>query len=66
MTIVYEDFIARYDDTVRDVLAFVGAPAAPIPAPSYARLADDVSDRWYARYLAERGQNERTGPGRSG
>jgi trehalose 2-sulfotransferase len=52
-TIVYEDFIARYADTVRDVLAFLGAPAVAIPAPSYARLADDLSERWYRRYCDE-------------
>jgi LPS sulfotransferase NodH len=56
LTIVYEDFIARYEHTLRDVLAFLEAPdhqSLAIPAPSFAPIADDIAEQWYARYCAE-------------
>jgi trehalose 2-sulfotransferase len=57
-TIVYEDMIASYERTVRDVLDFVGVPGREglaIPAPALARLADDLSEAWYQRYLHDGG-----------
>jgi LPS sulfotransferase NodH len=56
-TIVYEDFIARYEQTLRDVLAFLEVPShesLAIPSPSFAPTADDIAEQWYARYCAER------------
>jgi LPS sulfotransferase NodH len=55
-TIVYEDFVARYDETVKDVLAFLDVPAhqsVVVPRPAFAAASDDVSQRWYDRYCAE-------------
>jgi trehalose 2-sulfotransferase len=53
-TVVYEDLIASYEATVRGLLRFLdlpgGAPAA-IPAPAFERLADEVSEDWYLRWL---------------
>jgi len=50
-TIVYEDLIARFEPTVREVLAFLELPApAAIPAPAFAPLADAVSETWVERY----------------
>jgi trehalose 2-sulfotransferase len=56
-TIVYEDFIAAYEETVRGVLGFLqlpGAATVPVPAPSFDRLADAVSESWYRRFRRER------------
>jgi len=56
-TIVYEDFIARYEQTLRDVLAFLKIPShesLAIPSRSFAPTADDIAEQWYARYCAER------------
>jgi len=55
-TIVYEDFIARYEQTLREVLAFLDVAAhesLAIPTPSFAPIADDIAERWYTRYCAE-------------
>jgi trehalose 2-sulfotransferase len=53
--VCYEDTIAAFDSTVRGVLRFLDAPAStPIPEPAFAQLADDLSDRWYARFVRER------------
>lgn len=55
-TIVYEDFIARYEQTLREVLGFLDVAShelLAIPSPSFAPVADDIAERWYARYCAE-------------
>jgi LPS sulfotransferase NodH len=55
-TIVYEDFIARYDDTVRELLTFLEIPGREgiaIPAPALAQLADEISEAWCQRYRRE-------------
>jgi trehalose 2-sulfotransferase len=52
-TIVYEDFIARYEATLRallDHLAIPGRQGIAIRAPAFHPLADDVSEAWYQRY----------------
>jgi LPS sulfotransferase NodH len=56
-TIVYEDLIARYEPTVRDLLEFLEIPGredTAIPAPAFAQMADDISDAWCQRYRLER------------
>jgi trehalose 2-sulfotransferase len=56
-TIVYEDLIASYEPTVRALLDFLEIPgrdAITIPAPAFARLADEVSETWYRRFRTER------------
>jgi len=53
LTIVYEDFVERYEQTVADVLAWLGVPATvPVPPP-YDRLADPISEEWVQRYRQE-------------
>lgn len=56
LNIVYEDFILRYADTVRTVLAYLGlnAAEATIAPPHFARLADDLSEAWVQRFRAEK------------
>lgn len=55
-TIVYEDFMLRYVQTVLDVLAWLGIPAsdAVVAPPAYERLADAVSEDWVQRFRREK------------
>ncbi|HEY3806347.1 MAG TPA: Stf0 family sulfotransferase [Kofleriaceae bacterium] len=56
-TVIYEDLVDNFEPTVRGVLEFLDisdAHNASIARPAFARLADDVSERWYERYLRER------------
>ena len=61
LVLVYEDFVAAYEDTVRGVLRFLGVPetGAAIPAPGFERQADDRSLDWERRYQ----QKSQPGPG---
>ena len=56
MTVVYEDFIANYDETVTATLDFLGLPhAQPGPLPArYEKIADALSEEWVQRYRSER------------
>ena len=57
LTVVYEDFVASFEPTVRGVLDFLHIPGrhdVAIPAPAFERLADDVSEDWYQRFRRER------------
>ena len=58
LTIVYEDFIREYEGTVLKVLAYLGleTTSVRIDAPSYERLADEVSEEWVQRFREERQQ----------
>jgi trehalose 2-sulfotransferase len=59
LTIVYEDFIQDYENSIRNILDFIGldSSSVKIPAPYYARLADDVSEQWAQRFRAELQKN---------
>ena len=50
----YEDFVPRYEESVRSVLRFIGVddPAIRVPVQSYRRQADDVSAAWEAMLRA--------------
>jgi trehalose 2-sulfotransferase len=57
LTIVYEDLVARFEETVRSVLEFLRVPDArvlTIPQPAFEALANEVNDAWYERFLADR------------
>lgn len=55
-TIVYEDVVASYEATLRAALVFLDAPDdVRVPRAAFARLADETSDRWHARFLADQG-----------
>jgi trehalose 2-sulfotransferase len=59
LTIVYEEFAVRYEDTVREILRYLDvseADAAPIVAPTRGRQSDDLSREWADRYLSETGR----------
>jgi LPS sulfotransferase NodH len=54
--VVYEDFVEAQEDTVRAVLGLLGVEAPAdlhIPPPALERQADELSDDWVERYLAE-------------
>jgi LPS sulfotransferase NodH len=55
LTIVYEDFILRYEETVRLVLDYLGLDhtSVEIPPQSLDPTADDVSDDWVQRFRHE-------------
>ena len=54
--VVYEDFVETRDATVRAVLEALGVEAPSdlhLPPPVLGRQADELSDEWVERYLAE-------------
>lgn len=56
-TVVYEDLIASYEPTVRRILDFLDIPGhreISIPSPAFDRLADEISETWFQRFLSER------------
>ena len=59
LTIVYEDFAGRYEETVRDILRHLQIPeaeTAAIAAPHKRPQSDDLSRQWTDRYRAESGK----------
>lgn len=52
LTIVYEDFLAAYEETLDATLAHLGVPAEERSAPELAmhRQSDSTSDEWVERY----------------
>jgi LPS sulfotransferase NodH len=54
-TIVYEDFIKEYENTIKSVLKFLGldSPSLAIIPPHYARLSDEISEVWVERFRNE-------------
>ena len=56
--VVYEDFVETREETVRAVLDALGVDAPAdlrLPAPALDRQADELSEEWVERYLAEAG-----------
>ena len=52
-SVVYEAFSPRYEETVRELLSWLGVAASPdlaIAKPRTARLADDRTDEWVAKF----------------
>jgi LPS sulfotransferase NodH len=59
LTIVYEDFAKRYEETVREILRYLDVPEAEtiaIEQPRRGRQSDDVSRQWAERYKGECGR----------
>ncbi|MBW7455830.1 Stf0 family sulfotransferase [Paenibacillus sepulcri] len=56
MTIVYEDFIRNYNDTVMKVLSFlnISTEAIQVASPFYDPIADDIAEIWVQRFRKER------------
>lgn len=54
LVIIYEDFVSRYEETVREALKRLGVPGAEMVevAPvSMKKQADEQSEQWVQRYL---------------
>ena len=57
LTIVYEDFVAQKEETIRRVLDYLGieAPAHRLNGrPKLIRQADELSDQWVERFFADK------------
>ena len=57
LTVVYEDFIADYEGTVKRILEFLEISyetSLLIAPPAYEKLADEISERWVQRYRREK------------
>ena len=58
-TVVYEDFILSYEETIRSILNYLQLPnveEVTIAPPTLQQLADDVSENWVQRFRQERQQ----------
>jgi len=58
-TVVYEDFIASYEPTVRGVLDYLEIPdrqCIAISDAAFDQIADDISEAWARRFRRERGE----------
>jgi LPS sulfotransferase NodH len=55
LTIVYEDFVRQYEETIRRVVAYLGIEhnGFSVRQPSFERLADGLSDEWTERFRVE-------------
>ncbi len=54
--IVYESFVEKYEDTLREVLRFLELEEfeeVAIATPRLKKQADSVTDQWYEQYLME-------------
>ena len=52
LTVVYEDFLESYEETLEATLGFLGVPADERSAPELgmSRQSDSTSDEWVERY----------------
>jgi LPS sulfotransferase NodH len=56
LTVVYEDFVRRYEITVFEILAYFGISSEGVTVTSsyYEQLADDISEEWAQRFRQEK------------
>ncbi|MDF2960986.1 MAG: hypothetical protein K0S39_2721 [Paenibacillus sp.] len=56
MTIVYEDFILKYEETILEVLDFLQLPTdrVQVAEPFFDPIADDITENWVQRFRKER------------
>jgi LPS sulfotransferase NodH len=61
LTVVYEDFVCEYEETVGRVLRHLGVepPAEPSPRPWMRKQADEESEQWVRRYREEKMRESR-------
>jgi LPS sulfotransferase NodH len=53
LTVIYEDFVERYGETIREILRYVGVGGATeleIAPPSRRQQSDELSEEWVDRY----------------
>ena len=58
-TIFYEDFIKDFNRSIKDILSFleINYDNLNIGKPFYAKLADDISEKWCIRFSKELQKN---------
>jgi trehalose 2-sulfotransferase len=56
LTVTYEDFVSKYEDTVFDILGWLGldTATATIAPPAYEQLSDAVSEDWVQRFRRDK------------
>ncbi|MFW5976746.1 MAG: Stf0 family sulfotransferase [Bacillota bacterium] len=57
LTIVYEDFIQEYENTIYEILDFLEIPERDqikVDSPYFEKLADDISEKWVQKFREER------------
>lgn len=54
-TVVYEDFVQSYEQTVRSIVRYLGVETRDftVASPYYQKLADELSDEWTERFRKE-------------
>ena len=56
--LVYEDFVDTYQQTVQNTLLYLNIPEAEktqIPPPTMKVQSNELNDKWYAQYAADKG-----------
>lgn len=55
LTITYEDFILQYEETIRNILDYLGLDhtSIKISPPCFSPTADDISEEWVQRFRQE-------------
>jgi len=55
ITILYEDFILQYEETIRKTLQYLELDhtSVKIASPYFSQTADDISEEWTQRFRLE-------------
>ncbi len=55
LTVIYEDFIQQYEETIRKILEYLGLDGTPtkLSPPYFVQTADDISEEWTQRFRQE-------------
>jgi LPS sulfotransferase NodH len=64
LTIVYEEFVSRYEATCRDVLQYLGVQPADefrLPSPTLTQQRDVLTEEWVQRYEEDMLSGEESG-----
>jgi Stf0 sulphotransferase len=56
LTVTYEDFISKYEETVFDILGWLGldVATATVASPAYEQLSDALSEDWVQRFRRDK------------
>jgi trehalose 2-sulfotransferase len=56
LIVTYEDFVSQYEETVFDILRWLGldVATATVAPPAYEQLADAVSENWVQRFRRDK------------
>lgn len=56
LTVTYEDFVSKYEETVFDILRWLGLDTAmaTVAPPAYEQLSDAVSEDWVQRFRRDK------------